>query len=557
MEKLSLICIFLAAVLHVLHGVPRRLCNFVLQALQLVLTISLGESHPFGEWYGRTVVNQIPKDIRTVLERIGIDPVLKPFVCCTKCSCLYPLDDDPDEDTNVNDSDSFPYPEYCTSRVAPKEDLCNGRLRKMQIIQGRMIIRPIRVFYYQDFPSWLAALITRPGIEELLDKGPQRVSRPPPKTLEDIWDGSKIRSFTDKDGKLFFDYDYSSSEIRLLFSLSYDGFNPFTNKLAGKKASVGAIFMVCLNLPRHLRYELENMFLVGIVPGPKAPSLTQINHYLRPLITHLDIFWNYGFYFNTTPKFPNGRLARGVVIPLIADLHAIRQVAGFGSYNSTSFCTFCGLFVQDIEETDSSNWPPSRSFGDHLRHASEWLAAETLQTQEDLFNVHGVRWSELLRLGYWDPTSFTLYDVMHGWYLNVADNYVREILQVDSRNPSGDGQFVGKRPKGSPPTGSELLECLNQVKKSDKVTPPHNLSLSTLYYLCENRGLRRAGTRLQLWRTLQKFYVSHFHEYYGYMTKLTLGITSTSFRRRLAKNENETEKRHTSQQEGPENTSQK
>ena len=62
-----------------------------------------------------------------------------------------------------------------------------------------------------------------------------------------------------------------------------DFFNPLGNKQAGKKKSVGMISLVCLNLPIELRYLPENMFLLGVIPGPKEPPLACCNHYLTPV----------------------------------------------------------------------------------------------------------------------------------------------------------------------------------------------------------------------------------------------------------------------------------
>ena len=44
--------------------------------------------------------------------------------------------------------------------------------------------------------------------------------------------------------------------------------------------------MVILNLPREERYKLQNIILVGIIPGQREPSLT-INSYIAPLISEL------------------------------------------------------------------------------------------------------------------------------------------------------------------------------------------------------------------------------------------------------------------------------
>lgn len=84
----------------------------------------------------------------------------------------------------------------------------------------------------------------------------------------DIWDGKFARSFKDSSSQPFF--QYSGPELQLLFGFDYDGFNPFHMKAAGKKGTVGVIFLFCYNLPPDIRLQPENVFIFGIIPGPKS-----------------------------------------------------------------------------------------------------------------------------------------------------------------------------------------------------------------------------------------------------------------------------------------------
>ena len=104
-----------------------------------------------------------------------------------------------------------------------------------------------------------------------------------PHLMRDIFDGEVLRNFMGPDGKHF---SLGNGEGRYVFSVSVDFFNPLSNKQAGKKVSVGLITLVCLNLPPHLRYKPENIFLAGVIPGPNEPRGTAINHFLRPLVNH-------------------------------------------------------------------------------------------------------------------------------------------------------------------------------------------------------------------------------------------------------------------------------
>ena len=75
--------------------------------------------------------------------------------------------------------------------------------------------------------------------------------------------------------------------------LNVDWFRPYKYV----EYSVGALYIAILNLPRHLRYLKENIFLVGIIPGPCEPSL-HMNSILGPLVNDLLKLWR-GVEMNT------------------------------------------------------------------------------------------------------------------------------------------------------------------------------------------------------------------------------------------------------------------
>ncbi|MBW0576027.1 hypothetical protein O181_115742 [Austropuccinia psidii MF-1] len=49
--------------------------------------------------------------------------------------------------------------------------------------------------------------------------------------------------------------------------------------------------LICLNLPPSERLNPENVYVSGIIPGPKEPTALQLNYLLMPLIKELKELW--------------------------------------------------------------------------------------------------------------------------------------------------------------------------------------------------------------------------------------------------------------------------
>jgi len=61
--------------------------------------------------------------------------------------------------------------------------------------------------------------------------------------------------------------------------------------ICGASTSSGIISAACLNLPLNICYKPENMYLCGVIPSPKEPCLTELNHYRRPIVDQLSVAW--------------------------------------------------------------------------------------------------------------------------------------------------------------------------------------------------------------------------------------------------------------------------
>lgn len=315
----------------------------------------------------------------------------------------------------------------------------------------------------------------------------------------DIFDAPELRSFCGPDGKLFL--ERPGNEARLIFALNMDGFNPFQGKEAGKKGSVGGIYMVCLNLPPEIRHDIENMYCVGIIPGPHEPSLDQINHFLRLLVDELEEFDDPGVFYNRTAKYPKGRVVRCVVIPLVCDLPAARQMAGFSSHAALTFCSLCKLSLRDTDDLNHTCW--ERKTGEEHRHyAQQWRDAENEEIRTKIFNDHGVRWSELLRLWYWDPVKYTVIDSMHAFSLGALCRLVRKVWGMDINFADGPG--ISWDRKGTIPSDEEMYNA-RIVLEFGTQSELQALLWPVLRELCLTCGERFGGKRKKLLKSLYAY----------------------------------------------------
>jgi hypothetical protein len=473
-----LACYLVVLVMSLICHLPRRGADLLLAGLRCILR--LATAMQMGQ--DDRLANAIPKSIKTVFNAFDIEPRTTSLICCPECYCLYP--------------DTEPYISMCTYKFAKDSAACDAKLFRKVKVHGREYMIPVRKYLHQGMKDWMGRFLSRNGVESLMESttmaAAQAAAAKGPLT-GDILESLGLRSFLGHDGKPFLEAPVGES--RYLFSLSADAFNPLGNKEAKQKVSSTGIYLVCLNLPIDIRHNPENMYLVGIIPGPGKPSLTEINHFLKLLVADLKDFWNPGIYFSRTAKYEGGRLVRAALVPVVCDALGARQIVGVGSVTSQFFCTFCFLSIQEIENFDRATWP-LRDPQEHRQIAREWLDADT-HARQLIFKQTGVRWSELLELPYWNPVSFLVVDSMHNLYLGLLQRHCRDIWGMNIKHDDGDGTT---NPKGSsPPLPSfEAMQAGQAALNSGSRSKLVACTRPVLWYLCEERGLRRAGTKQQL-----------------------------------------------------------
>lgn len=189
--------------------------------------------------------------------------------------------------------------------------------------------------------------------------------------------------------------------LRLGWSLSVDWFNPHRNKLAGKKKLVGSITMALLNLPPSLWYRVENLYIMGIIPGPKEPFLNEINHFLHPLVDFFLPTWKNDTWFTKTMEHSEDQLSQLVIVVAVNNLPVAQKVMGFAGPTIHYLCYLRWLKNLEISNFAFKTWR-LHTHGENLDAVTCWWKAESKKGWDKIFKKTEVQWLELLWLPYWD-----------------------------------------------------------------------------------------------------------------------------------------------------------
>lgn len=467
--------------MHLVFHLSRRATMVMLMGMRCMLS-SQGASHD--------IIDQVPKDPRTVLNRFNLDPRCSSLLQCPVCYALYPYNGTMTPATGEIDR--------CSYKPTPSSPPCGVPLWEERRSGGKTFLAPRRKYVHQSLKEWVGRLLMRPGVEEMFR---EPCNRPATTVMEDIWDAPVLRNFRGDDGKSFF--REGENEIRLAFSLNADGFNPFHMLEAKQTVSCTAIYMIILNFPEHLRFLFRNMYLAGVIPGPGKPSLDQINHALSLVVAELLEFWK-GIYYTLTFASLYGRVAKGAMIPLVCDMLSARQLAGLSSATSTWFCTFCHLTIQEIENLDKSTWP-ARDLAAQIEKAKLWRDCESEADRDACFKAHGVRWSVLLDLPYWNPILFSVLDSMHADYLGLVHSHCRKVWRINISADGGEGTAIQPTKDIPRPNDAVLSRWLTIIRDSPGATDLRKSLLGSdgcpkdvLWHICVDNDLRSAGGRRQL-----------------------------------------------------------
>jgi hypothetical protein len=178
------------------------------------------------------------------------------------------------------------------------------------------------------------------------------------------------------------------------------------------------------------------MLILGLLPGLTEVSLHKINHYLSPIVRELESLWR-GITINRTFECQNGREIRAALILVLYDISAARKLCGHVSaivscYQCEKKANYENNHHNFAGMDNMDEWFISQDSSQHRENAHEWRKCKSDTSRKTFVKQMGVRWSELLRLSYFDPIQFMTIDPMHCLFLGIAKWIVKR-LWVDEK----------------------------------------------------------------------------------------------------------------------------
>ena len=254
------------------------------------------------------------------------------FVVCQKCHRLYCFND------CIAISEGQQVSKKCSFVLFPKHPhdkqraACGCILLKTVILpSGQRIMYPLKVYPYKSLHSSLQQLLLRPNFIDLCQRWQSR--SPVVGYKSNVYDGKLWNDFKVVEGKPFLS---SQDTLGLGLMLNVDWFQPFKHTTY----SVGAVYLVIMNLPRSVRFKRENVILVGILPGLSEPK-RDINTYMEPLVEEMEDLWSSVRLSVNSCAFPSSIIVRCALLCVACDLPAGRKLCVFLSHSAKHGCSKC------------------------------------------------------------------------------------------------------------------------------------------------------------------------------------------------------------------------
>ncbi|KAJ7703334.1 hypothetical protein B0H17DRAFT_1194520 [Mycena rosella] len=129
--------------------------------------------------------------------------------------------------------------------------------------------------------------------------------------------------------------------------------------------------------------------------------------------------------FVRTPKYPNGRRVRVILVAVCCDHPAMCKVGGFSDHKSSDFpCTRCHIKHDDIQTHAGLRVDafPARDGEQHKKESAEYakIPEDNKKVRDAFARAFGTRYFQFSRLTYFDPVRQIIIDPMHCIFLGIV-----------------------------------------------------------------------------------------------------------------------------------------
>ncbi|KJA21043.1 hypothetical protein HYPSUDRAFT_1089591 [Hypholoma sublateritium FD-334 SS-4] len=370
--------------LHTQCHLPFRACKAVLVTFTIILSICNVDTAG------------LKTTLPGVINALNAEPSFRIYPVCRKCQKVY-------GSATLREATCCLLPLFDNEPTAA--DQRQGRTARPK---GKAHLQ----FPYKSLEEQLAAMLAVPGIEEHMESSREKLRQTEPGKYKNIFNGRVCQTLPCKDGTRFFDPSdevCESGELRIGLALGVD---------------------CVVNLPPELRrrYRTANLLLSGIMPGPTEADMDQVHNYMRVVVNELVRLWEDGVMIKT-PKYPNGRLVRVILVVLACDKPAAHKLGGFGSHAHRLFCTKCWVTQADKASNESfvRDGFRERTDKEHRAMMDEYLKCGTATARAAFVTLNATRYAELSRLPYFDICQMIVIDPMHNLFLGLVKTHFYHI----------------------------------------------------------------------------------------------------------------------------------
>lgn len=438
LDQINQVLIVLVVICNTVMGLSTTQCNFLVAIAGMLIKLAMSTSSSAKYTFSpsqNSILSDMPTSLADALKKFGVDGVFIPYATCPSCNFTVkglPLE-----------NGVYHWPDTCTNGIIGKQGIttCGTPL----LFHRKNDTHQIKPYLVGSLPDYIARCLADPTYLEqsvqATDTALHNIQsgiKSENTGVRDVFEAEFIKDFKGPNGKLFVD---RGNKIRLAFSIHVDFFNPNGITHRGAHDSIGVISCANLALDSSIRYLPEFMFLAGIIPGPSEPKGDEIDNFIRPVIEQFVQAWSPGFKVSRTASSEVPVIVEAAILLSVNDLPAARKVAGFQGIRSTFICSICQLRGTDqVFNTDCKHWI-HRDVKNLQHWAYTYKNALTLSDRKQIWEEHGVRWSSLWMLEYWDPTKMLVIDAMHCILEGLIQYHCRHVLRLDasSTSVSSDG----------------------------------------------------------------------------------------------------------------------